>query len=1167
MSFNSLHVKGFRSPLKWAFSILAVLVLSVCLNNQAAAQDFSEYSNLREKWVFLESDTTVLDTVSIINGTFGITLELPDSLSDYSVDDFKALLIWPEPRPDSVALRYRVFPILLNHTYQNKDRSIIRTEEDNSGFDPGYAYTPSALPQGYNSAGNINKAGYISRGINVGNAQDLSVNSDLNLQLTGYLTEDLQLLASISDANIPIQPGGNSQTLQEFDQVYINVFNDRFSLTGGDYVLRSKPSTYLFYLKRAQGANVTVDFSTKSDIKHQTMASAAVSKGKYARNIFNAIEGNQGPYRLTGAEGEAFVVVLAGTERVFIDGELMKRGEEFDYVIDYNSAELTFTPNQPITKDKRIQVEFQYSDRNYARSIFQVSDHLEGKRFKVYISAYSEQDAKNQSLQQVLDEDDKELLVNAGDDPLAATILAVDSTGFTPEGIHYELRDSLGFDSVFVFSNNADLAVYSLGFSDVGQGNADYIQDGFTANGRVYVWVAPDVVDGELVRNGRFAPFVRLVSPKMQQVVAAGFESQLTKSLKLTTEASITNKDLNTFSNRDGGDDLGYSGKVGVQFRRDSSVFKFWALTSGAEVELLSAHFQTIERFRTVEFIRDWNLLSQPTNEEQLLSKGKLGIAHQKKGALEVNHQNFNVGNAYTGNRSGLNADLRLGRVKWKSQASYLNTQGEFDSEFYRHKNDVSYAFKPFRIGYQDELESNVGLDTIQNGYRFFDRQVYVMNPDSSTNKGKIFARQRVDEVNVDGTFLTAATATQIGGSYEWLSSKNQSAKINLSQRVLEISNDTLITQETENNVLGRIEHRLKAFKNVFNTDFFYQVGSGLEQRREYVYIEVPAGQGVYVWNDYNGDEVRDLNEFEIAAFGYEANFIRTFIPSNEYQRVFSNAFNINAGLNPSRVWNAKTGIRKVLSKFSHQFSFSADRKTTDATDAERYNPFLTDVNENTLQALNSSVRNTLFFNKLSTVFAADVTVQQNAIKTLLSNGLESRSVALQRLNLRWNSSKTIVFKLGLTDETRSSSATNVVGRNFSINAQKVNPELSYQPSNKIKLSGVSEYSSKVNSNSDSADETAELLTLGVQGRFSEPGKGTLEIQANVINVDYSGAGNSALSFEMLEGLNPGTNYTWNAVIQQNLNKNIQLSVSYSGRKSEDNPFIHAGSVQVRALF
>ena len=131
----------------------------------------------------------------------------------------------------------------------------------------------------------------------------------------------------------------------------------------------------------------------------------------------------------------------------------------------------------------------------------------------------------------------------------------------------------------------------------------------------------------------------------------------------------------------------------------------------------------------------------------------------------------------------------------------------------------------------------------------------------------------------------------------------------------------------------------------------FYEVGSGLELKREFLYIQVNDGQGVYTWVDYNNDGVKDLNEFEVAQFIDQASYIRVFTPSNEYVKTYSNELNQSIHIRPERVWGRSKGVKKFLARFSDQARVRISRKTNYFTGVRAFNPFITEVADSNLKS------------------------------------------------------------------------------------------------------------------------------------------------------------------------------------------------------------------------
>lgn len=1147
-------------------------------------------NNLRTLFISTAKDTVQLDSLSIIPGSFFIHNAEGDSVAPnlYTFDFINAQLIWNRKALQQLGVvrdtvyeaNFRVFPSRLNKPLAHK--TIETSPQINKGYSNPFQIKGDQTREDIFKFDGLQKSGAISRGISFGNNQDVVVNSNLNLQLSGKIGDNIELTAAITDDNIPIQPDGNTQQLQDFDRVYIQLANANTKLIAGDFQINRPESYFMNFNKRLKGGSFSTKFDAlkNSDGKviatNKVSASVAIARGRFARNQIQGVEGNQGPYRLKGNNNEVFIIILSGSEKVYIDGRQLKRGQENDYIIDYNTAEITFTSRVLVTKDLRLFVEFEYADNNYSRTLYHFSDAFETEKLKLVFNAYSEQDLKNQPLQQSLAAPERALLDTIGDNLSLAVLPNIDTVAFTNNQILYLAIDTVvnGVPTVkYKYSTDSLLAKYRVGFSNVGLNNGNYIQVNTLANGKVYQWIDPI---GN-VRQGSYEPVVQLIPPKKKQMFTLGGDYKLGHNLKVGFEGAYSINDLNTFSDRDSKDDGDAAFKVYLQKQtklNPKDTVDPWILNTTLNYEQVNKNFSALERFRNVEFDRDWNLKTITAPTTQHLPSLTLAVGNKRNGTASYRFTSFLAGDQYTAYQNAYSTDLNYKDFRLTFNGSQTQSKGQTQNTFFiRHKTNFYKTIKKkVIVGYKDEFEhnlfSNAVSDTLlSQSYQFYDFQFYVTNADTSQIKMGTFYRRRTDYYARDNRLNKTAIADWAGVNFELMSMKSSSLKLITTFRSLKIVDTLLTAQQPDNSLVNRLEYTLKILKGAITTTTFYEVGSGLEAKKQFSYIQVATGQGVYAWVDYNSNGIKELNEFEVSPFPDQANYIRIFTPTLDFVKTYSNQFNQVLNINADKLFkDKKKGIKKFIARFSNQTTYRVERKTTKDNILEAINPFLQVVESPELLSLNSSARNTFYFNRNDPVYGIDFNWQDVRSKTLMVNGFDSRINKFTAIRSRYNITPKITVNFDVKKGNKVSGSQFLTTRNFNIDYYELEPRFIYQPGSTFRLALSYNIAHKQNK-ADLGGQRSVNQNAGIELKYNQLNKGSLQLKYNFINIAFNDQPNSPLAYEMLDGLRAGKNMTWNVTYQRNLSANLQINLTYDGRRAQSLKTVHTGGMQLRAIF
>ena len=1116
-----------------------LLFIGFSIQSQTVSKDF------RVQKYLIKKDTIQLDSVALNPQKFKVvnafSKEIP--FSEYTIDFSNAVLIIDSTKHTEITVEYFRLPDFITKVYTPFDDKFILPNGTNTG--KLYSLTTNKKASDIKLFDGLQTKGFITRGITSGNNQNAVTNSALDLEISGKLSKDVTLRANIFDTNIPIQENGYSQNITDFDRIFIEMFTDNWRVKAGDISLQNTKSYFLPFTKQVSGLLVEAQLNDNFKVA----ASGAVVRGRFSSYNITSVEGNQGPYKILGANNETAILIIEGSEKVFINGIQIKRGEENDYTIDYNLGEIEFNTTYPITNDMRIQIDFQYSERNYTRFITYDEASYEGEKFSIAGYFYSENDAKNQPIQQNLTTEQKQILESAGNNTDLMIAESAYEDAFNDNKILYK-KVLNGSEEIFEYSNNATDELYTVTFSNVGNNLGDYILDETTAIGNIFLFVGTN--------QGSYNPIIRLTPPTKSQLFIVQSAYNPSEKTIINTEVALSNNDANLFSTIDDAQNKAIATKVNWQ---QTLIDKEWKLQSNVSHEFVQNNFKTAQRWESVEFNRDWNILTNDATKSYFQSE--FSLQNKKEDFILYRYNNLTYKDIFSGNKHELQSKMKLKNTSFYVNGSFLkNTSTTEDNSFFTAKAKAEHDFNKKWLGAFINFETNSRKDItsqefINTSHKFKEYETYFGIGDSTN----VFAKMGFNYRNNDSIKSNSFTEINNRKTFYINSKIIQNKQTNLSVFANYRLTENKFT-DNEKSLNSKVVFNQELFNSFINLGTVYETSSGNVAQQEYIYVKTEPGLGYYTWIDYNSDGVKDFDEFEVAEFQDQAEYLRLPKPNLQFIATQRAKFTQSITLNP-RIWTAKNGIKKLLSNFYNQSFLSVENEQQRIGNSFNFNPF--DFDESKLIGLNFSLRNSLYFNRNLQKYSTTYTYGKNRNKQQYFIGNQENNIELHQLDFAHKFATFWLLELmGKTAENDLKTA-NFNNRNYTINAIEFQPKISFLYNDSNRLTAFYHFKNKENQLADF--EHLKQQKFGIEYFYINSKKNQISANANVFLNDFTGDTNSPVAYQMLEGLQDGKNYTWNLLFNQKLNTFLNLNLSYLGRKSESTKTIHTGSVQLRAIF
>ena len=395
------------------------------------------------------------------------------------------------------------------------------------------------------------------------------------------------------------------------------------------------------------------------------------------------------------------------------------------------------------------------------------------------------------------------------------------------------------------------------------------------------------------------------------------------------------------------------------------------------------------------------------------------------------------------------------------------------------------------------------------------------------------------------------SNANQINVSYNLKENKNIKYYNDIIFRKLNFIPDSL---SSENNLSSNNRLTLNLWNNLIQTNSNYEIGKGKEAKKVKSFIKVPTGMGTHNWIDNNNNGIQEINEFVIALFQDEADYVSLILPSSELENIYLLNYSQNININLKEINN-----HRFIKRLSISNIYQLQNKNKEVS----YNPFSGNLMDSSINLMNQNI-NSLWYNRNNKKFSLLFSNKQSVVQNSFSYGTDRQEILENKIESNFLLFRKLQNNISFTFGEKENISDFFSSKNYQYKYQNFSESVMIKTNKKSSFSLDYSFKSK-NVSEEEIDLTLREIGVELDREISE--KSNFQSHGKYVNIEYSGSDNSILNYELMEGLSNGNNLVWGINYNNKLKNNLQINLQYNGRKSENSEIKHIGNMGITAYF